>query len=48
MLSLIFNVSLNTRTMLLHSVDWSKDCTTIYITNYNEHQVNIYEMGFEF
>ncbi len=48
MLSLIFNVSLNTRTMLLHSVDWFKDCITIYITNYNQHQVNIYEMSFEF
>ncbi len=36
------------RTMHLHSVDWSKDCITIYITNYNEHQVNIYEVSFEF
>ncbi len=26
------------RTMHLHSVDWSKDCTTIYIINY-EHQI---------
>ncbi len=26
------------RTIHLHSVDWSKDCTTIYITNY-EHQI---------
>ncbi len=28
----IFNVSLNTRTMHLHSVDWSKDCTILQFT----------------